>query len=549
VDTLPARQPPLSNAETHYQSALRSYAQALFPNTTNSAPTCASLALNLLQPEGSLDAVPDLDLLASPTGTIKAEQAPVVLQLADACYSHGSSSAELLANSVRQPRGIDRDTARQNAWKDLASAVAEYRAVVAASDDPKDQELGRRGLAAAWLALSQLDQPPIGAPDRRTALLKALAAYQDLERSGQRDPGTYIGQAWSSIQIGAWDNAKAPLATAAALAPDDPTYPALQGLVAWLDSTQYPVPKKGVPSPGYTAAISNAVALYSRVIELGQVELPRAYTTRSLLYFSLRNSPTGEDYADDDYEHWMRLAIADADQALLAAARDGVQPERQVGYRYWRGRLSFTLALTWQEKSRGPHAWAELVPLYASAYQDFTVAAATDLHPDRRKIFRETWIPWTSALHANATHMQFAQEAARKGDFARARGELELVDPRPAAFKKWDVLSAPLPDYHFLHGMISLGLGMPADFANPLIKRSDAEADYAEGIAVTENDDIVPQPQAGYPDDSRPAIYQAALEDLDALLGRPPAGWPPAARAATERMRAKLQAQLEALAP
>ena len=55
-------------------------------------------------------------------------------------------------------------------------------------------------------------------------------------------------------------------------------------------------------------------------------------------------------------------------------------------------------------------------------------------------------------LFANATHMQFAQEAAIKGDFARARGELALVDPRPATFKKWDVLSAPLPDYHFCHG-------------------------------------------------------------------------------------------------
>ena len=70
----------------------------------------------------------------------------------------------------------------------------------------------------------------------------------------------YIGQAWSSIQIGAWDSAKAPLAAASALAPDDPTYPALQGLAAWLDSTQYPVPKKGQPSAGYTAANALLVA-------------------------------------------------------------------------------------------------------------------------------------------------------------------------------------------------------------------------------------------------------------------------------------------------
>jgi hypothetical protein len=554
VDTLLARQPPLANSETHYQSALRSYAQALLPDVADSDPSCASLALNLLQPEGSLDAVLGLDLLGPSAGAIKVEQAPVVLQLADACYSRGSARAEALTNGVRQGRGLDRDTARQSAWKDLSAAVAEYRAVITASADPKDQALARRGLAAAWLALSQLDQPPIGAPDRHTALLQALAAYQALELSGQRDPSVYVGQAWSSIQMGAWDNAKAPLAAASALAPDDPTYPALQGLVAWLDSTQYSVPRKGLPSPGYAAAIGNALDWYSRVIELGQVELPRAYATRSLLYFSMRNSPRGETYADSDYESWMRLAIADADQALLAAARDRISPERQVGYRYWRGRLNFTLALTWQEKSRGPHEWSELAPLYASAYQDFTIAAGNDLNPERRKIFRDMWIPWTSLLHANATHLQFALEAARKGDFARARDELELIEPVHAAFKKWDSRSAPLPDYHFLHGLISLGLGMPADFPNPLIERgseaparSAAEADYQAAIAVTENDDIVPQPHADYPDDSRSFVYRAALSDLDALLERPPAGWPAAARAATERVRATLQERLGAI--
>ena len=104
--------------------------------------------------------------------------------------------------------------------------------------------------------------------------------------------------------------------------------------------------------------------------------------------------------------------------------------------------------------------------------------------------------------------------------------------------------------------MISLGLGMPTNFPNPLLKpiagvpaRSDAEADYAEAISVTENDNIVPQPHANYPDDSRPAVYWAALSDLDALLERPPAGWSPAARAATARMRANVQAQLDAVAP
>jgi hypothetical protein len=550
VDTLLARQPPISNAETHYQSALRSYAQALLLNDPGDNPSCAALAIDLLRPSGA----PGSNILDASTRAIKADQAPVVLQMADACYSRGSARAEALVDTMRQGRGIDRDTTRQNAWGDLSAAIAEYRAVIGASDEATDQELGRRGIAAAWLAISQLDRPPVGAPDRHTALLSALAAYQDLEQSGQRDPNVYIGQAWSSIQIGAWDSAKQPLAAASTLAPDDPTYPALRGLAAWLDSTQYPVAKKGAPSAGYTAAISDALQFYSQVIALGKIELPRAYATRSLLYFSMRNSPRGATYADADYEAWMRLAIADADQALFAAQRDGLPPERQVGYRYWRGRLSFTLALTWQEKSRGQHAWPELAPLYSSAYQDFLAAASADLNAERRKVFRDTWIPWTSLLFANATHMQLAQEAARRGDFARARGEIELVEPRPAAFKKWDTLSAPLPDYHFLHGMISLGLNMPADFPNPLLAatanapaRSDAQADYAAAIAATENDNIVPQPHQDYPDDSRPAVYQAALSDLDALLERPPAGWLPSARATAARMRDKVQAQLDAV--
>jgi hypothetical protein len=554
VDTLLARQPPLSNADIHYQDALRSYARALNLPTDDFALGCSALALNLLRPEGSVDAVLGLDLL-SPSGAIKPEQAPVVLQLADACYSRGSTKAEPLSIVARMARSADRDAARQSAWKDLAAAVAEYRAVVAASDDSKDRELARRGLAAAWLALSQLDPPPVGAPDRRTALLQALATYQELEQSGQRDPTVYMGQAWSSIQLGAWDSAKPPLVTASKLAPDDPTYPALQGLAAWLDSTQYPVAKKGVLSPGYTAAISNALLLYSDVIRIGKVDLSRAYATRSLLYFSLRNSPRGEAYIDEDYSARMYEAIADASQALLAAEHAGQPAERQVGYRYWRARLSFTLALTWQEKSRGPHEWAELAPLYSSAYADFTTAADADLNPERRKYFRDAWIPWSGALFGNATHMQLATEAARAGNFARARGELALVDLRTATFKSWgDVLSAPLPDYHFLHGLVSLGLGMPTDFPNPLIKHaadapaSDAEASYSAAITMTENADIVPQPNNNYPDDSRPAIYRAALVDLDQLLAKPPTGWSPAARAAAERVRATVQERLDAVA-
>jgi hypothetical protein len=381
-----------------------------------------------------------------------------------------------------------------------------------------------------------------------------METYQNLAQADPGDPKVFAGAAWSGIQLGAWGSAKAPLAAARALDGGDPTYPALQGLAAWLDSTQYPVPKKGAPSEGYTDAISNALQLYSDVIELGNADMPRAYATRSLLYFSLRNSPRGETYRDEDYGTWMRLAIADADHALIAAEQAGLSEQQQVGYRYWLGRLKFSLALTWQEKSRGLHEWSELVPLYSSAYEDFSTAAATDFNPERRKIFRETWIPWGRLLLSNATHMQLARDAVAGGDFARAGAELQLVEPSPLLVRKWDALSAPLPDYHFLHGLISLGRGLPGDFPNPLVEAKDgapivsgAEASYDAAIAATENPTLVPQRRADYPDDARPALYQAAIADIDALLAHPPPRWPEQARMAAERVREKLVAKLGAV--
>jgi hypothetical protein len=314
-------------------------------------------------------------------------------------------------------------------------------------------------------------------------------------------------------------------------------------------------------SPGYTAAISNALDLYTDVIAMSASDLPRAYATRSLLYFSMRNAPHPDSgapqdaaYRDQDYSTWMTQAIADATQALLAAERNGIPPSQRVGYLYWRARLNFTLALTLQEKSRGLHNWTELASLYSNAYADYTSAAEADLNPDRSKIFKNFWIPWSYALVTNANHLQLVQESIRQGDFKTARQELALVDPRPATFQKWDRLSAPLPDYDYLHGLAGLALGLPNDFANPLIEHapgappgSDAAASYEAAINVTEDKNVVPQPSADYPDDSRPAIYRAALADLDRLLAHPPAGWPPAARATAEQMREKLQQRLDAI--
>jgi hypothetical protein len=562
VNVLIARVLPADSADANYQSALQSYAQALgLPASAQT--TCADLALaQLAKPAPGAD-LTGLRLIPPDPLKIPSDRMAIALQLADACYSRGSALAATLTQPTRQQHGRDLEATRQGAWRDLAAAILEYHSITTSSSEAKDRELAQRGLAAAWLSISQIDRPPVGQPDHDTALLQAMSAYQSLASDNPNDAAAFTGQAWSGIQLGAWSSAKAPLSAAQQLRPDSPTYPALRGLIAWLDSTQYPTPKKGAPSIGYTAAISQALDLYSGVIGMPGADQPRAYATRSLLYFSLRNSPHPDSgapalaqYRDQDYSTWMSRAIADATQAMLAAERDGVPAPQRVGYRYWRARLSFTLALTLQEKSRGLHDWTELAALYSNAYADFTGAAADDLNPDRSKLFKNFWIPWCYALLGNANHLQIAQEAVRRGDYESARRELSLADPSPATFQKWDRLSAPLPDYHYLHGLVSLGLGLPADFANPLVERAagaapgaDALASYDAAIQFTEDKRYVPQPSADYPDDSRPPIYRAALADLDRLLASPPDGWPPAARAAAQQARAKLQQRLDAITP
>ena len=522
VDTLLARSQSQLAAEAHYTSALANYARALHLDTPSVVPDCSLLATSLAGDSAALD----LQQL-SPI-RLRAGQSQIVLQLADTCYSRGSSLA-----------GAPTRDAHDMAWRDLAAAIAEYRAAADAGDG-RIRDIAQRGEAAAWLAIGQIDQPPPGQPNRSTALLHALNAYGALA-AASTDPRAYTGQAWSSIQLGAWGNARAPLAAAAQLRPNDPTYPALQGLTYWLDSTQYDAARKGAPSLGYTIAISNALERYTRVIDMGGSDPTRAYATRSLLNFSLRNSPRpgaapDAPYQDADYSIWMQHAIADAGSALHAAERQGMPPAQQAGYRYWRARMQLVLALTLQEKGRGLHDWNELAALYSGAYADYTAAARADTIERRRNIFTNFWIPWTHALLTNANHLQLAQEALRNREYATARAELALVDARITTFQKWDKLSAPLPDALYMQGLVALSQG----------DTHSAASSYAAAVAATEDQAIVPQRGPAYPDDARPAIYRAEIANLDQLLAAPPPGWPAAARAAAERTRMDLAERLDA---
>lgn len=541
VQALLARDRPFPEAEQHYQQAVGHFAQALDllgarPVTSTVVPTltsCYDLARKLLAPEAIERAGYRLDVLADEGNTtLNTTQRRYVLQLADTCYRRAFARFRAISTVPLPKRAAE----SQAVWEDLAAAIAEYRAVRAAPGQGEERwVLAQRGLAAAWLLLSELEPRPPEAPTRRTALLRTEATYQALLEAGQRDEAIYAGHGWTAIQLGAWDQARGPLAAAAELAPDDPTYPALQGLAAWLNSTRYPTAQ----FPGaFASTINDALEAYTRVIALGQGDLSRTYATRSLMYFNLRTIPRGETFAAADFDARMLAAIADMDQALIEAERLHLAPSEQAGYRFWRGRLSMSLALNWQVKKYDVHEWSELVPYYSQAYDDFTAGVRVDLNSTRRERYQTVWQPWARHMLANATHMALAYSLAREnnfrtGDFSGASAELAMVEPEERTFSGGGIVGvAPAlrPDYSFLHGLVSLGLVRP----------TEAEASYDQAIEDTEDPKIVPTAQ-------RAAVYRVALADLERLLANPWPGWSDTlARPAAERVRAKLLEHLAA---
>jgi hypothetical protein len=395
-------------------------------------------------------------------------------------------------------------------------------------------------MAAALLLLGQIDLPPESV-DPRSFLLRAEAAYTHLAAEHGSDLDVLAGQAWSAILLGALNESHAPLEAAAELDSTDPTYPALRGYAAWLESARHDPPSRAVPSPAYTRALLEAVSYYSAAVELSEDDnQSRAFATRSTLHWSLRNSPSADVYRDEDYGYWMNLAIADVDQALVTAEVSGLARREQVGYRYWRGRLNFSLGLTWQRKLRGQHAWRELVPLYARALDDFETAAGDDPALARRRDYTDIWAPWARFMLANASQMQPAEEAAAGGDWRRARRSLELVQPQIPAERQgeWDRLSGPLPEYALLHGLTSLALDIPADFVNPVTGTSDPRASYDQALKDIADGRVVPR-------DARRGMYERALVDLERLIESP--GVIPRARAIALDVRDKIRAALEKL--
>jgi GTPase SAR1 family protein len=508
-----------------YGAALTTYAAALeLPIAPGEQPNCTMLTRSLLQTEP--DAPLDRD---EPAGAITPQQVPLAMQLADACYHRALAQAATLGTLEPDEQA----RAARAVWDDLTAAVAQYSAIDAATED----DAALRGLAAGWLLLGQLPAPP-QASDRRSYLLRAQDSYAALAAGDDSDAAALGGQAWSTMLLGATTDAQPPLELARQLEPDNPVYPALQGMAFWLDGIRFPLPAKAKPSPAYSAALEEALAHYSDAIDLSDGDLSLFYATRSTLHWSLRNSPRGESYQDDDYEARMRAAIADIEQALAEAELHGQDAADQVGYRYWRGRLSFSLALTWQRRLRGVHPWQQLVPLYANALEDFETAARDDPNDDRRKEYDELWTPWSRYMLANATQLALAEAAVEATDWERARRALALVEPRldPNTTKGWDRQSIPQPEYHLLHALLSLALGAPQDFVNPVTGTPNPETSYTLALKQIADPNIVPA-------DARPVLYEGALADLDRLIDSP--GILPTSRATAINVRELIRAQFQ----
>ncbi|HWQ11451.1 MAG TPA: hypothetical protein VNL77_01555 [Roseiflexaceae bacterium] len=566
VEAVWAQELPPAEAELAYDEALTNYALALDLTLPldGDPPTCYDLARELLAVDPALEIdrymppqapAPPQDtwseLRQRLAGGADAQPAPVppedawlARELAKTCYSRSLTRAEALARDQLGTSGPDepqnrearKQAAHRQIWQDLSGAVAIFSAVAATPGG----EGALREMATALLLLGQIDLPPESV-DPRSFLLRAESAFSRLAREHTQDLDVLAGQAWSAILLGALRESHAPLEAASALAPDNPTYPALRGYAAWLESARHEPPSRVVPSPAYTRALLEAVRYYSTAIELSHgADRSRAYATRSALHWSLRNSPSADVYRDEDYGYWMNLAIADVDQALVTAEAADLDPAGQVGYRYWRGRLNFSLGLTWQRKLRGRHEWRELVPLYARALDDFETAARDDPTLARRKSYTDVWGPWARYMLANASQMQQAEESAAAGDWERARRALELVTPQIPVERQsqWDRLSGPLPEYALMHGLISLALGIPEDFTNQLTGTSDPAASYARALADIADGRVVPR-------DARRGLYERALADLERLIESP--GVLPRARAIAMDVRAEIQAALEGL--
>jgi tetratricopeptide (TPR) repeat protein len=488
---------PHAEAMPHFTAAMHSYARALgIAPPPGDEPSCLALSQQII---GS----------PAEAGIITSDNALVVAQLAGTCYQRGLMRVQMLASALP----AERLRVRQAAWADITAAVAQFHAVATATDAANAAK-AERSIAAGWLLLGQFEPPP-AAPDQRSYLLRAQDAYRRLIDAGQNDVSVYAGQAWSTILLDAWSDARPPLEQAIVADPHNPTYPAMLGYISWLDSTRYASPGRSRPSLAYTRAISQAVEYYGHALDLTTTDRARVFATRSTLLYSLRDTPRHEEYGEEDYGVWMMRAINDVDQALLAADAEEIPPEEQVGYRYWRGRLSFSLALTWQRKLRGLHTWQELIPLYARAADDFAQALVDDGNMERRRGYTEHWLPWARYMLNNAANMQITEAAVRAADYERARTALALVDPRidGVSQRTWDRLSGPRPEYSIAHGLISLALDRPEDFVNVLTASNDPLESYEHAITDIETGSYVPEGM-------KAEIYRRALADLDDLLER-----------------------------
>ena len=543
---------------THYQQALDRFAQALAQadqRFNGSAASCEAIGQRL---------VPDIAdvpwVMRQPIALETDNEHLLVGEFADTCLNLGLNRARAIASKGLSKLDAARSPEAAAAWRELAAAAVAFRAAADYidktghnADTEYEYQDALKGVASSWLQLSQFANPPANLPDRRTAALMALRVYQKLQQDARFDDkaSVAIGAAWSALELGAWDvpiwdGATPSLPEASAQSQDDATFPAMQGLIKWFDSTQYPVPLRTRPSLAYTNAITEALQHYDEALRRGVTDPDHAFAIRSLLSFSLRNSQRGQTYSDADYGVWMQQALRDIDRAIAEAEQLGRAPGELAGLHYWRGRLTMSLALTWQEKLRGAHDWNELVPLYSRAYADFSAATASDSNAGRKKIYQDRWIPWSKALLNDATHIALTRAALREGDQTLATRELALAKITLA--QQFDKTSAAVPDYSYLYSLLRLAANTDLPFANPFVvdkqQAHDALASFTQAISDTDSGVYILKASADNPFDARALVFAGVIDDLDALAHSNIA-LSPQQRNQLATMRQRVQARLD----
>ena len=105
--------------------------------------------------------------------------------------------------------------------------------------------------------------------DRAGLFTRALDMYRRWSKPARRREHLCRRGGGAVWPAQAWIAAREPLDRASSInAAESSLSGATRAAGGWLDAEQYPPPRKGAPSPGYTSGMQKALELYTRAIKL-----------------------------------------------------------------------------------------------------------------------------------------------------------------------------------------------------------------------------------------------------------------------------------------